>query len=137
MSADRQFTAIIEREGDGFYALCPELDIASEVDTVEEARRTIRELTRRSVRGHTRAGRRVGVTDAVGRTRFGRWLRAGKAIEGTVDRNIALQARLARVVGETRLPRRLEPRNSAPAQLARSAEHIGTRRGSTPEAGPK
>jgi predicted RNase H-like HicB family nuclease len=31
-------TAIIEREGDGFVALCPELDIASEGSTIEEAR---------------------------------------------------------------------------------------------------
>ena len=26
----RQLTAIIEREGDGYVALCPELDIASQ-----------------------------------------------------------------------------------------------------------
>jgi predicted RNase H-like HicB family nuclease len=32
------FTAIIEREGDGYVALCPELDVASEGDTVTEAR---------------------------------------------------------------------------------------------------
>ena len=32
------FTAIIEREEDGYVALCPELDIASQGDTVEEAR---------------------------------------------------------------------------------------------------
>jgi predicted RNase H-like HicB family nuclease len=31
-------TAIIEREGDGFVALCPELDIASQGATIEEAR---------------------------------------------------------------------------------------------------
>ena len=31
-------TAIIEREDDGFVALCPELDIASQGATVEEAR---------------------------------------------------------------------------------------------------
>ncbi len=34
----QQFTAVIEREGDGYVALCPELDIASQGDTVEEAR---------------------------------------------------------------------------------------------------
>ena len=34
----RQLTAIIEREGDGYVALCPELDIASQGDTVAEAR---------------------------------------------------------------------------------------------------
>jgi len=31
-------TAIIEREDDGFVALCPELDIASQGDSIEEAR---------------------------------------------------------------------------------------------------
>lgn len=31
-------TAIIEREEDGFVALCPELDIASQGETIEEAR---------------------------------------------------------------------------------------------------
>ena len=34
----QQFTAIIEREGAGYVALCPELDIASQGDTVEGAR---------------------------------------------------------------------------------------------------
>ncbi len=34
----QQFTGIIEREGDGYVALCPELDVASQGDTVEEAR---------------------------------------------------------------------------------------------------
>jgi predicted RNase H-like HicB family nuclease len=31
-------TAIIEREDDGFVALCPELDVASQGDSIEEAR---------------------------------------------------------------------------------------------------
>ena len=31
-------TAIIEREGDGFISTCPELDIASQGDSREEAR---------------------------------------------------------------------------------------------------
>jgi len=38
MKRVQQFTAIIEREGDGYVALCPELDIASQGSTVEEAR---------------------------------------------------------------------------------------------------
>jgi predicted RNase H-like HicB family nuclease len=33
-----QFTGIIEREGTGYVALCPELDVASQGETVEEAR---------------------------------------------------------------------------------------------------
>ncbi|MBM4273647.1 MAG: type II toxin-antitoxin system HicB family antitoxin [Deltaproteobacteria bacterium] len=38
-----QLTAIIEREGDGFVALCPELDIASQGDSIEAARDNLRE----------------------------------------------------------------------------------------------
>ncbi len=43
MQNNRQFTAIIEQEGDGYVALCPELDIASQGNTVEEARNNLRE----------------------------------------------------------------------------------------------
>jgi predicted RNase H-like HicB family nuclease len=43
MKQFQQFTGIIEREGDGYIALCPELDIASQGATVEEARRTVGE----------------------------------------------------------------------------------------------
>ena len=39
----RQLTAIIEREGDGYVALCPELDIASQGSTVNEARDNLKE----------------------------------------------------------------------------------------------
>jgi predicted RNase H-like HicB family nuclease len=39
----RILTAVVEREGDGYVALCPELDIASQGDTVEEARANLRE----------------------------------------------------------------------------------------------
>ena len=39
----RQLTAVIEREGSGFVALCPEVDIASQGDTVDEARANLRE----------------------------------------------------------------------------------------------
>jgi predicted RNase H-like HicB family nuclease len=38
MNAMREFTALIEREGDGYVSLCAELDIASQGDTVEEAK---------------------------------------------------------------------------------------------------
>jgi predicted RNase H-like HicB family nuclease len=37
----QRFTGIIEREGDGYITLCPELDIASQGITVEEARRNL------------------------------------------------------------------------------------------------
>lgn len=39
----KQLTALIEREGNGFVSLCPELDIASQGDTIEEARENLRE----------------------------------------------------------------------------------------------
>lgn len=41
MSTTRHLTVIIEREGSGYVALCPELDIASEGDTVEQARQNL------------------------------------------------------------------------------------------------
>ena len=43
MSTLRRLTAVIEREGDGYVALCPEFDIASQGDTVEEARPNLTE----------------------------------------------------------------------------------------------
>ncbi len=39
----RRLTAIIEREDDAYVALCPELDIASQGATIEEARDNLRE----------------------------------------------------------------------------------------------
>lgn len=38
-----QLTAIVEREGHGYVSLCPELDVASQGDTVEEATANLRE----------------------------------------------------------------------------------------------
>ena len=38
MKPAQRLTAIIEREDDGFVALCPEFDIASEGQSIEEAR---------------------------------------------------------------------------------------------------
>jgi predicted RNase H-like HicB family nuclease len=38
-----QFTAVIEREGNGYVSLCPELDIASQGETVEEAKANLKE----------------------------------------------------------------------------------------------
>ena len=38
-----KLTALIEREGDGYVSLCPQLDIASQGDTVEAARDNLRE----------------------------------------------------------------------------------------------
>jgi len=38
MGPAQRLTAIIEREDDGFVALCPEYDVASEGASIEEAR---------------------------------------------------------------------------------------------------
>jgi len=43
MTQIHHVTAVIEREGDGYVALCPELGIGSQGDTVEEARRNLTE----------------------------------------------------------------------------------------------
>ncbi len=43
MSKKRRLTALIEREDDGYISLCPELDIASQGDTIEEARNNLSE----------------------------------------------------------------------------------------------
>ena len=39
----RQLTAIVEREGNGYVALCPEVDVASQGDSVAEARQNLEE----------------------------------------------------------------------------------------------
>ncbi|MFN5170567.1 MAG: type II toxin-antitoxin system HicB family antitoxin [Cyclobacteriaceae bacterium] len=43
MTTTYQFTALIEREGEDYVALCPELDIASQGATVEVARQNLKE----------------------------------------------------------------------------------------------
>lgn len=43
MAQKHQLTAILEREGSGFVALCPELDVASQGETIEEARANLTE----------------------------------------------------------------------------------------------
>ena len=39
----KQRTVILEREDDGYVALCPEVDVASQGDTVGEARGNLKE----------------------------------------------------------------------------------------------
>lgn len=43
MKTLQNFTAIIEKENDAFVALCPELDVASQGNTVEEAKNNLQE----------------------------------------------------------------------------------------------
>ena len=39
----QRFTVMIEREGDGYVSLCPELDIASQGESVEGAKLNLKE----------------------------------------------------------------------------------------------
>ncbi|MYL10186.1 MAG: type II toxin-antitoxin system HicB family antitoxin [Acidimicrobiia bacterium] len=39
----RRFTAIVESEGNGYVAFCPEVDVASQGETVTEARENLAE----------------------------------------------------------------------------------------------
>jgi len=41
--ATRTLTALVQREGDGWVAMCPELDVASQGMSIEEARSNLRE----------------------------------------------------------------------------------------------
>ena len=43
MERTQQFTAILSKEEDQYVALCPELDIASQGSSIEEARQNLRE----------------------------------------------------------------------------------------------
>jgi predicted RNase H-like HicB family nuclease len=38
-----KLTAVIERDGDGYVSLCPEVDIASQGKSIEEARDNLRQ----------------------------------------------------------------------------------------------
>ena len=40
---NRRLTAIVECEGDGYVAFCPEVDVASQGETVSEARENLAE----------------------------------------------------------------------------------------------
>ncbi len=39
----RKLTVIIEKEDDGYVALCPDVDVASQGDSVDEARDNLKE----------------------------------------------------------------------------------------------
>lgn len=39
----QRFTVIIEKEDNGYVSLCPELDIASQGDSIEEAKDNLKE----------------------------------------------------------------------------------------------
>jgi predicted RNase H-like HicB family nuclease len=41
--AQHSYTAVLQREGDGYVALCPELDVASQGQTVELAIANLKE----------------------------------------------------------------------------------------------
>ena len=61
----RQLTAVIEREGDGFVALCPEVDIASQGDSVDEARANLREALELFFKTASESEIRVGTVASI------------------------------------------------------------------------
>jgi len=50
-----KLTAIIERETDGYVAVCPELDVASQGDTRDEARKNLAEAVEDFLEAASRA----------------------------------------------------------------------------------
>ena len=70
MHQSRRLTAITERENDGFVALCPELDIASQGSSVEDARANLVEALTLffEVAGDEEVSRRVLGCNYSGRT---------------------------------------------------------------------
>jgi len=40
---NRSLTAVIKKENEGYFALCPEIDVASQGDTIEEAKENLKE----------------------------------------------------------------------------------------------
>ena len=43
MNKKFQFTTVIEKEGNGYVSFCPELDIASQGETIDEATLNLKE----------------------------------------------------------------------------------------------
>ena len=41
--ATRTFTVMLQSEGNGYVAICPELDVASQGDTLQQAKANLRE----------------------------------------------------------------------------------------------
>ena len=58
----RQLTAIIEHEDDGYVALCPKLDIASQGETATKARANLKEAWAQS-QPHSHAEGLTGICD--------------------------------------------------------------------------
>ena len=67
---NRTFTAILEKEGQGYVALCPELDVASQGDTVEQAMTNLREAVDLFLECASEAEVRERLHDEVFVTRF-------------------------------------------------------------------
>jgi len=62
-----QLTAVIEREDDGYVATCPELDVVSQGDTIEQARMNLLEAVEGffEVASSSETKRRQAFVDAI------------------------------------------------------------------------
>lgn len=65
MATQMQLTAVVEREGDGYVSLCPELDVASQGDTIEEARANLVEAVELFLEGADDSEKRVRLTGEI------------------------------------------------------------------------
>lgn len=61
-----RFTAVIHREGDGYVSHCPELDVASQGDSLDEARRNLLE----AVEGFLEVASEREVAERLGTERY-------------------------------------------------------------------
>lgn len=48
----RQLTSIIEKEGGGYVSICPEVDIASQGNSIEQARENLKEALELFLKRH-------------------------------------------------------------------------------------
>ncbi len=54
-------TCIVKKERGGYSSLCPELDVASRGDTIEEARKNLEE----AITGHLQTAKQEGLFDEI------------------------------------------------------------------------
>ena len=69
MAKDLILTIVIKKEGTGYSSWCPELDVASQGETVEEARQNLKEAAELHVEAMIQNGDLPELLDKVGLTK--------------------------------------------------------------------
>lgn len=103
MESQLQLTAVIERENNGYVSVCPELDVASRGDTIEEAAANLIQALQSYF---SAAGTRTADARCPGEVQITRVEIVGGYAPGP------------RRTGGGRRPRRLRVRNRAPDEFA-------------------